>query len=627
MPPSVLRFGPFELDRQNFELRRDGQPVKLDRTPLELLFLLAERRGTLVTREEAVDQIWGKGVFIEAETSLYTAVRKIRKALGDDIGEPQFIQTVSRKGYRFIAKIEENGGLSGSPVPVRTTPNRRGSTWVLWVAGSCLLLIGALLVWLRVVRQSSRHGKIMLVVLPLQNLSGDERQDYLADGITEEVITQVGKLDPKHLGVIARTSAMQYKHAQKDTAQIARELGVNYLLEGSIQRSGNRLRITAQLIQASDQTHIWAESYDRDLSDVLKTESEIAGVVAGEIRLTLSEQTNHRLAAVDRVNPEAHDSYLRGLQGWNQRSRDGFLQAITEFNRATQLDPTYAPAFAALARVYSLAPIFADIPANDAAPKALEAANRALALDETLADAHSALGFVKAHYQYDWKAAAQEFRRAIELEANDSYAHFFYSNSYLSPFGRHQEAITEMKKAMELDPLSPAFQSFAGRTLIWARRYDDALAQYQKVNQLVPNFALNHERLAQLYASLNKYGEAIAEESKARLMSGENPREVLAKMARLRRAFTNNGALGYWKQQLELLREKPNPPEDYDRPFGLAMVYAQLDEKDKAISNLEIAYQQRDPQMTELAVDPQFDTLRTDPRFIDLERRVGIAPR
>ncbi|MGA8026435.1 MAG: winged helix-turn-helix domain-containing protein [Bryobacteraceae bacterium] len=633
---SILRFGSFELDRRNFELRQNGEPVKLDRTPLELLFFFAERAGTLVTKEEAVDRVWGKEVFVETDSSLYTAVRKIRKALEDDTGEPRFIRTVSRKGYRFIAQVEEvrvTPTAVAEPVigpgDATTVPGRpvrigwRTGRWPLRIA----VILGSLAIDAFLIRHfatQSPAGKIMLIVLPLENLSGDPQQEYLADGITEEITTELGSLDPKHLGVLARTSAMQYKHAGKTTAQISRELGVAYLLEGSVRRSGGNVRITAQLIQSSDQTHLWARSYDRELGGVLKVESDIARDIAREIRLKMSEQTNARLAGAARVNPEAHDAYLRGLQGWNQHGRDGFVQAITNFRRATELDLNYAPAFAGLARVYSLAPIFAHIPASESAPKALEAAQRAVRLDETLADAHSALGFVKGHYQFDWPAANREFRRAIDLEPNNPYAHLFYSNSYLSPFGRHEEAIAEMRKAMQLDPLSIAIQSFAGRTFIWARRYDDAVAQFQRANQLDPNFALNHERVAQLNALLGKFDPAITEETNARLLSGEKPQDVVADMSTLRRAVAAQGPRGYWETELHLLAGEQQPPEAYSRPFGLAIVYAHLGQTDKALVNLEIAYRERDTQITELAVEPQFDALRTDPRFADLERRIGI---
>jgi TolB-like protein/DNA-binding winged helix-turn-helix (wHTH) protein len=373
--PSIFKFGPFELDRKNFELRRDGQQVKLDRTPLELLFFLVENAGMLVTREEAVDRVWGKGVFIEAETSLYTAVRKIRRALGDDTGEPQFIQTVSRKGYRFIAQVEVIEAPTGAHLSkVRT----RWKSGILWASAACMLLAGAFSI--RLATHSRGPRRVMLVVLPLQNFSGDSQQDYLADGVTEEIITELGSLDPAHLGVIARTSSMQYKQTKKDVGQVSRELGVGYVLEGSVRRSGNNLRVTAQLIRSSDQTHLWAQSYDSGLGDVLKSESDIALEVAGQIRLALSQETQQRLKITAHVNPEAHDAYLRGLQGWNQRNSQGFQQAIAEFTRATQLTPDYAAAFAQLSRVYSLAPIFAGMPASEAVPKALAAANRSARL-------------------------------------------------------------------------------------------------------------------------------------------------------------------------------------------------------------------------------------------------------
>lgn len=461
----------------------------------------------------------------------------------------------------------------------------------------------------------------------MENISSDSQQDYLSDGTTEELITQLGGLDPQHLGVTARTSAMQYKHTRKSAAQICREVGADYLLEGSIRRSGDRIRVTAQLIQASDQTHLWAESYDRGLSDILRLEGDIASAVAREIRLTLSEQVHQRLAAAGQTNVEAHDAYLRGLQGWNLRTRDGFQQAITNFSRTTELDPGYAPVFAGLARVYSLAPIFAGMPAGEATPKALEAASRALSLDATLADAHSVLGFVKGHYEFDWPAAEREFRRAIELEPNDAFAHFFYSNSCLSPFGHHEDAIAEMRKAMELDPLSPRIQSFAGITLKWARRYDDSLAQFQKADQLDPNFPLNHERLAQLYAILGRYDEAVTEETKAGLLVGEKAQDVLAKMSKLQRELATNGERGYWKEQLQFAQDRQNPREAYVRPYGLAIIYAHLGEKAKAFENLEHALAERDTQITELAIEPQFDPLRSDPRFADLERRIGLLSR
>ncbi len=624
-----VRTGLFEIDFGSGEVHREGRKVQLQEQPFRVLAILLESPGEVVTRDQLQERVWSADTYVGFDEGLNTAIRKLRVAFGDSAENPRFIETVSRRGYRFIAPVEP--ALIPSPPPTTTVAvkSRPVSLRIRWIGFAVVLFaVCALALFLRSARQRKpRPGKIMLVVLPLQNFTGDSQQEYLADGITEEIIAQLGSLDPQHLGVIARTSAMHYKHTQKSAAEISREVGANYLIEGSIRHSGDRIRVTAQLIQASDQSHLWADSYDRELSDVLRIESDIASSVTSKIRLTLSQQIHQRLAAAGRTNAEAHDAYLRGLQGWNLRTRDGFQQAITNFTRATKLDPGYAPAFAGLARVYSLAPIFAGVPAGEAAPKALEAATRALSLDETLADAHCALGFVKAHYEYDWPAAEREFRRAIELEPNDAYAHLFYSNSYLSPLGHHEEAIAETRKAMELDPLSPPIQSFAGVAFKWARRYDDSLAQFQKVNQIDPNFPLNHERLAQLCAILGRYDQAITEETKARLLAGEKPQDVLVQMNALQRELATKGERGYWEEQLQLVRGQQNPPEAYFRPYGLAIIYAHLGEKAEAFENLENALAERDTQITELAIEPQFDALRSDARFADLERRIGLLPR
>ena len=444
-----VRTGLFEIDFGSGEVCKEGRKVRLQEQPFRVLAILLECPGAVVTREQLQQRLWSADTYVGFDEGLNTAIRKLRVAFGDSAENPRFIETVSRRGYRFIAPVEP----APQPSPAPPTTTVAAKSWPIsfrnhWIGFAVVVfVVCALVLFLRTTRhRKPQLGKIMLIVLPLENFTGDSQEDYLADGITEEIIAQLGSLDPQHLGVIARTSAMHYKHTQKSAAQISREVGANYLLEGSIRHSGDRIRVTAQLIQSSDQSHLWAESYDRELSDVLRIESDIASSVASEIRLTLSQQIHQHLAAAGRTNVEAHDAYLRGLQGWNLRTRDGFQQAIANFTRATEVDPGYAPAFAGLARVYSLAPIFAGVPAGEAAPKALEAANRALSLDETLADAHCALGFVKAHYEYDWPAAEREFCRAIELEPNDAYAYLFYSNSYLSPLGHHDEAIAEMRK-------------------------------------------------------------------------------------------------------------------------------------------------------------------------------------
>jgi TolB-like protein/DNA-binding winged helix-turn-helix (wHTH) protein len=633
MASEILRFEDFELDRGAYELRRAGRVVRLERIPLDLLFMLVERHGQLVTRQEILDRIWGKDVFVDVDNSINTAVRKIRQALKDNPENPRLLHTVPSKGYRFGGNVVEAGNTktAGSAIPVPAaaevpTAASKPRHWPYWLglaAAVAAVLFMARPYLLRTPKPVS--NKVMLVVLPFENLSGDPGQDYFADGMTEEMITRLGSLDPQHLGVIARTSAMQYKAAHKSMAQIAQELGVQYLLEGSVRRASNQVRVTAQLIQSSDQTHLWADSYDRDLRDVLKLQSEVARTIASKIQLTLSEQFEARLAGTQTVNPEAHEAYLLGLQAWNLRTRDGFQRSIAEFNRAITIDPNYAPAYAGLARAYSLVSISGGVPPLEAMPKAREAAQRSIALDDSLAEGHTVLAFVKAHFEHDWPVAEQEYIRALELNPSDAFAHFFYSNSYLSPLGRHEEAIAEMKQAIELDPFSAPVQSFLGRTFLWARRYDEALTQLRKCDALFPEFVINHERLAHLSTYAGRFEEAIAEETKARLLGGEDPRAVAMKEEALRRALADGGPYGYWEKVLEFSQMKENPPEAYATAYGVAIIYARLDEKKKAIDSLEGAYARRELAMTEIGIEPAFDGLRPDPRFTELLRKVGLA--
>lgn len=509
----VFRFESFEVDRGAFELRRAGQPIPIERIPMELLLLLLERSGQLVTRQEILDRIWGKNVFGDVDNNINTAVRKIRQALRDNPASPRLLHTIAGKGYRLTVPAADPETASMPPLPAPTT---RSKAWRVRAAIAAALVATALIALVYWMRSAAPPGKAMIVVLPFQNLSGDPRQDYFADGMTEEMIAQLASLDPRHLGVIARTSAMVYKGTRKDSAQIARELGVNLLLEGSVRRANDRVRVTAQLIQASDQTHLWAGSYDRDVSDILKLQSDVARGIADKIQLTLSQQTQESLAGTPSVDPAAYEDYLQGLQALNLRTHAGFERAIAAFSRAVARDPNFAEAYAGLARTDMVAPIFGVSTTVELLPKAVAAATRAITLNDNLADAHTVLAFSKSHLDYDWRTAEREYRRGLALSPGNAQVHFFYSNGYLSPFGRHDEAIAEMKTAAELDPYSPPIQSFLGRTYVWARRYDQALAQYQKANALDPNLAVGHERLAHLYTYLGRFNDAIAEESAAR---------------------------------------------------------------------------------------------------------------
>jgi TolB-like protein/DNA-binding winged helix-turn-helix (wHTH) protein len=663
MPRDVLRIGnDLELDRTAYELRRSGRPLKLERIPMEILLLLIDRRGQLVSREDIIEKIWGKDVYLDTDNSINSAIRKIRQVLKDDPEKPSFIQTVTAKGYRFIAAVTEiedpapspsapaisapvvsAPGVSPEPEiplspipsadpspgpPQPPTPHPPRSRWVVVPVVALLVLLAAGIYLLRLRARTrpaaSASHRVMLAVLPFVNLSGDPTQDYFVDGLTEEMITQLGGMSPPTLGVIARTSSMQFKNSGKSVSQIARELGVAYVMEGSVRRSGDHLRITAQLISANDQTHLWARDYDRKVSDVLEIQTAISIAVAQEVRAALPDAAANATGGLP-MDEAAHDAYLRGLHGLNQRTKPGLTSAISEFRQAVSIDPNSAAAWAALARTYSLAPVFTILSSAEALPLAREAATRALSLDDNSPDAHCTLAFVLAHYDFAWPGAEREYKRALELNPSDANSHFFYSNSFLSPLGRHDEAVAEMRTAISLDPLSFPIQSFVGRTLFWAHRYDEASAQFVKANAMNPNSAIGHERMAHLYAAWEKYPEAISEEENARILSGESPETAVAKAEQIRTAFKQRGPRGYWEQELILAAASQNPPEFYTGPFGRALLYAQLARVKEANAALEQAFSEHDLRLTEIGIEPLLEPIRANDQFRRLESKVTYA--
>lgn len=622
-----LRVGEWRIDSALDEISKEGSSVKLEPRTMRLLMCLVEHAGQVVSVEQVLDEVW-KDVVV-TPNSVYHAVAALRRVLGDNSKEPTYIANVLRRGYRLVAPVE---WLDAPPPDLkvspgndadRSAPRALGGKWLSW---PFFWLVSAVLIALLASAYFviSRPHKPMLVVLPFENLSGDASQEYFSDGMTEELITQLGSLDPQHLGVIARTSAMQYKGAHKDVAQIARELGVNYVLEGSIRGSKERIRVTAQLIASRDQTHIWAQSFDREASDVLRLQSEVARAIAEKIQLALPQETAARLSRTPSLSPQAHEAFLEGLDAENQRTKPAFERAIAAFNRAIDLEPNYARAYAELARTYSLGTVVGLGSPSDMMINARAAALKAIQIDDTVAAAHTTLGFIHAHFEFDWPAAEREFRRGIELNSNDANAHLFYSNSLLSPLGRHDEAIAEMKIAMRLDPLSAPIDSFMGRTYLWARRYRDALAQLQQSAQRFPNFALNHVRLAHLYTYINQFTEAIAEESKAWQLSGLNAPEALHRSEELRLALASKGQQGYWEKVLEFSEAQINAPEGYNNSYGAAILYTRLGKNDRAMDLLELAFRERQLSMTEIGIEPAFDPLKSNPRFLSMLRQVGV---
>jgi TolB-like protein/DNA-binding winged helix-turn-helix (wHTH) protein len=448
----LLKFGDdFELDLTAWQLRRAGRLIKLERIPMEVLLFLVQNQGELVSREQIVEKIWGKDTFLDTDNAVNGAIRKIRQVLRDDADQPRFIRTISGKGYSFIAPVLECPDIearlleTATPDSLATEPGAgrervEPEAAAPFAADSIAALPGQRSLFGRSIRAamivaimasvayigwsefrarpSHAGGRAMLAILPFDNLTGDADQEYFSDGMTEEMITQMGSLDPAQMGVVARTSVMHYKHSQEPLPQIARELGVQYVLEGSVRRNADKVRITAQLIQVSDQTHLWARNYDRDIKDVLVVQSEIAREISGEIQTALGEHKPIAPAVPQTLSPEAleaYNLYLKGQYFWNRRA---LQQAVSYFQQATEKDPNFARAYAGLADCYTLLGAYAGAPPAEFAAQARAAARRALQLDDSLPEAHTALALIVQNYDYDWQTAEKEFKRAIELNPN-----------------------------------------------------------------------------------------------------------------------------------------------------------------------------------------------------------------
>ena len=641
-------------------LTRKGVRVKLHDQPFRVLILLLENAGDIVSREELRQKLWPDGTYVDFDGSLNVILKKLRAAIDDDSENPLYIETVPRRGYRFIAPVSKvpehqaQGQADTVAQPIAYAGNRQAAgaatatnvtlvqsspavalsrAWPrsrsLWVVAAAAVAILAGVAYLIRTHESSNSGaqkRVMLAVLPFQNLSNDPSQEYFSDGLTEETITDLGQLSPARLGVVARTSAMAYKHTNKTVSQIGRELGVDYILEGSVRREGGQARISAQLIRVSDQTHLWAQSYQRQLNDLLEIENELGTAIAQQVQVNLTPQQLFDLSKVRAVDPEAYDLYLKGRFYWNQRTPGAVKGSITFFRQAAAKDPNFALAYVGLADAYNISNIMGAYSPKESFPEAKAAATKALALDPSLAEAHAALGMEKSHFEFDLPGAQREFLKAIELNPSSAYAHFFYSNSYLAPVGRMSEAIAENKKAMELDPLSLPINNFMGFTYMFAGDYEKSYQQFQHTIAMDPTFPLAHQYFASLLIVMGKYEEAIKEDEKAEMLFGATPQKAAADAAPLLKAFKTGGQKGFWKKSLELdLEAKKRAGAGYFPASSIATDYAEVGEKDKAFEWLEKAYEQREGQdITLLKCIPSFQTLRGDPRFADLLRRMGL---
>ena len=627
-----IRFGDdIELDAQSYKLRRAGRVLRLERIPLEILLLLVEQRGQIIAREQIVERVWGKGAFLDTDNSINSAIRKIRYVLKDDAEQPRFIQTITGQGYRFIAPVPEFGKRlvatdvdaprATAPAVPQTNVKRSRRIELIFAGGLLILLIAAVAGWMRFRSSSPQHatGRLMLAVLPFQNLTGDSSQDYFSDGLTEEMITQLGNLDPQQLGVIAGTSVMHYKNRSMPLEQVGRELGVQYLLEGGVRRDSDHVRITAQLIQVKDQTHVWSRKYDRGLSSLLVVQGEIAQEIADEIQLTLGDHRPLTPDATSSLTPQvyqAYDLYLKGQYFLSKRTVPGFQQAIEYFRQATTKDPNYARAYAGLADSYALLTGYSAAPSTKYMPQARAAALRALQIDDTLPEAHTALALIVQNYDWDWQTAEKEFRRAIELNPNYATAHHWYSE-HLMWRGQFEAALRESERARQLDPLSLIIAADNGVILYNSRQYDRAVEKWRTVLEMDPDFGRAH-LITSAYIEKGMYAEALAVIESERHPVG--PPFYWALLAcvngRLRRESQSQHAL----QELERFSRQ----QQID-PYILAWAYASSGNKHQAFTWLEKAYVQHSYSLTALKVDPAYDPLRNDPRFQDLLQRVGLA--
>ena len=643
----AARFGPFELDLKTCCLTRRGLQERLAVQPARLLVLLVQRRGELVTREELRLQLWPGDTFGDFDHGLNNAVNRLREALGDSAASPRYIQTAPRRGYRFIADVElvAYAPLSEAETSLRghlTTDEEQEATAVPGVAEPDAphlrelavvsvaeqtwyrrrawmfvliipFLLFAFLLKFRTHKNDPAAPIRSLAVLPLQNLSSNPNEAYFADGMTEEVIGRLSMI--RGLRVISRTSAMQFKDTRLSAPEIARKLGVDALVEGSVMREGNRIRVHAQLIRASTDEHFWSESYDRELGDVLTLESEVAQSIARRVEVTISGEEHARLVAAHPVSPEAYESYLQGMFA-KGNSRAEVEKRIAWFDEAIKKDPAFAQAYVGLASAYgALGTVFVGAPASETRPKVINAARKALELDPDIAEAHVLLANIYMR-QWKWAEAEAEYRRALDLNPNDSAAYLGFSDWLLCQ-GRMEEALAWARRARDLDPLGPSGQTVAW-TLLNARRYDEAIREFRDVLAVRPDDRFPLWPLGWALICNHQSEEAIPELEKAVSVTNRSPGVISA----LIWAYAHAGRRA---DALRLLGElKKRQQAGYVPAGAFVDAYLGLGDNDEAFAWFERAYEEQSNILVYIKVSPLYDPLRGDPRFQDLVRRVGL---
>ena len=616
-PPSdIVDFGIFQLDLKARELRKAGLKVKLQEQPFRVLALLVDRAGQVVTREELRAKVWPTDAYVAFDQGLNNAIKKVRDALGDSADSPRFIETLARHGYRFIAPVGPAPQRPSEP-QVRPSLTKLRKPALIGVTSACLLAALGYWAWHgSTMRALPAAEKVILAVLPFDNLSRDPDQEFFSDGLTEEMIAQLGKLNPQRLTVISRGSVARYKDSRLPANQIGRELHADYLVQGSVRRASNRVRITVQLIQVRDQTDLWTDSYDRELKDILTLQDSVARTIANQIHITLAPaQQTRRLS--ENLDPAAYETYLKGRYYWNKRTGDGLQKALLYFQEAINKDPTYGAAYSGLADCNSGLAWHGFMSPAEALPKAHAAALRAIEIDPQSAEAHASLGLVLTH-QWDWIGAEAEFKNALRLDSRYANAHHWYGD-LLSIMGRHDEALLEARQALELDPLNLMIGTWVGRRYYLARKYELAIEQGRNTEELEANFAAVHLLLGENYVQVGRPDQALAELQTAANLSGDSPLYVAQVAVAYASAAKKTEALQIAAQLQALSKTR------YVSPYGLAQIYAALNDKEQAFKWLQTAYDDRAVWVSYLAVDPMFDSLRSDQRFQDLLRRVRLV--
>jgi TolB-like protein/tetratricopeptide (TPR) repeat protein len=569
---SQIRFGVFEVDLRTRELRKKGHKLRLQEQPFQLLTLLLEKPNDVVTRQEIQRKIWGEDTFVDFDHGVNRAINKLREILGDSADNPRFIETLSRRGYRFIAPVQRE-------------------------------------------LQPLNNSKKMLIVLPFANMSLDAEQEYFSDGLTEEMIAHLSRLNPERLGVIARTSAMQFKNTSKDIKVIGQELGVQFALEGSIRRAGNCVRITAQLIQVSDQTHLWAESYDHGLEDVLAVQKDVAERIARSLAFELVPEQRALVPHSISSDTEAYELYLRGRYYLNQRVEQSCVKAVDYFDEALQKYPAYAPAYVGLADAYTVIGFYGAIPPKTAFEKAKAAAKTAVQLDDKLSEAHTILGYATLQYDWDWPTAEVEHKRAIELNPN-SYEYDWYGFN-LVQVGQFPEALAALEFARRIDPLSLVIACHIGWTFYFAREYEKSMRHLEKTVEFNPGFPLARYHLGKTYLQTHDFSRGIEQLQSAVEGSGHHPGALAALAYALGAAGRQSEGREVLAQVLGLQKHR------HVLAYFVAFAMSSLSSKDETLEWLEKACEERSGWILHLHYEPAFDHLRSQSQFVGLLKRIN----